>query len=80
MRNCRAAAPDGGRALVVETVVGEIGEPDFAVLSDMGMMCVTGGIERDLAEYDALFAASGWRRGKTYPVGAGYSSMELDAV
>ena len=80
LRNCRAAAPGGGRALVVETVVGEIGEPDFAVLSDMGMMCVTGGIERDLAEYDALFAASGWRRGKTYPVGAGYSGLELEAV
>jgi hypothetical protein len=80
LRNCRAAAPDGGRALVVETVVGEIGEPDFAVLSDMGMMCVTGGIERDLTEYDALFAASGWRRGKTYPVGAGYYGLELDAV
>jgi hypothetical protein len=63
----------------VEAVVGGIGEPGFAVLSDMGMMCVTGGIERDLAEYDALFAASGWRRSKTYPVGAGYSRLELHA-
>jgi hypothetical protein len=80
LRNCRAAAPDGGRALVVEAVVGEIGEPDFAVLSDMGMMCVTGGIERDLAEYDALFAVSGWRRSMTYPVGAGYCGLELHAV
>jgi SAM-dependent methyltransferase len=80
LSNCRAAAPGGGRALVVEAVVGEIGEPGFAVLSDMGMMCVTGGIERDLAEYDALFAASGWRRGKTYPVGAGYYGLELHAV
>jgi len=51
-----------------------------AVLSDMGMMCVSGGVERGLAEYDARFAASGWRRGKTYPVGAGYFGMELDAV
>ena len=80
LRNCRSAAPDGGRALVVETVIGEIGKPDFAVLSDMGMLCVTGGIERDLGEFDTLFAASGWRRGKTYPVGGGYYGMELDAV
>ena len=80
LRNCRAAAPDGGRALVVETVVGEIGQPDFAVLSDMGMLCVTGGIERDLAEFDVLFDASGWRRGKTYPVGGGYYGLELAAI
>jgi hypothetical protein len=80
LRNCRSAVRDGGRALVVETVVGEIGQPDFAVLSDMGMLCVTNGTERDLAEFDALFAASGWRRGKTYPVGGGYYGLELDAA
>lgn len=80
LRNCRSAAPGGGRALVVETVIGEIGKPDFATLSDMGMLCVTGGIERDLEEFDTLFAASGWRRGKTYPVGGGYYGLELDAV
>ena len=80
LRNCRSAAHDGGRALVVETVIGEIGKPDFATLSDMGMLCVTGGIERDLEEFDALFAASGWRRDKTYPVGGGYSGLELEAV
>lgn len=80
LRNCRAAAADGGRALVVETIVGEIGKPDFAALSDMVMLAVTGGIERELDEFDAMFAASGWRRGKTYPVGGGYSGMELTAV
>jgi hypothetical protein len=46
----------------------------------MGMLCVTNGIERDLAEFDALFAASGWHRSKTYPVGGGYFGLELDAV
>lgn len=80
LRNCRAAVNDGGRALVVETVIGEIGKPDdFACLSDMVMLCVAGGMERDLDEFDALFAASGWRRGKTYPVGAGYFGLELHA-
>jgi hypothetical protein len=44
------------------------------------MLSVTGGIERDLAEFDELFTASGWRRGKTYHVGGGYFAMELDAV
>jgi hypothetical protein len=81
LRNCRSAAPEGGRAVIVETVVGDVGTPgDFAALSDMGMLAVTGGIERDLAEFDELFAASGWRRGKTYPVGGGYYALELDAI
>jgi O-methyltransferase/methyltransferase family protein len=80
LRNCRASVRDSGRAVVVETVVGEIGKPDFAVLSDMGMLAVTGGMERDLEEFDVLFAASGWLRGKTYPVGGGYFAMELTAA
>jgi hypothetical protein len=46
----------------------------------MVMLSVTGGMERDLDEFDALFAASGWRRGKTYPVGASYFGLELEAV
>ncbi|SMD26369.1 methyltransferase [Kibdelosporangium aridum] len=79
LRNCRAAVQDGGRALVVEMVIGEIGKPDFATRVDMNMLAVTQGMERDLDEYDALFAASGWRRTKTYPVGGGYSLMELTA-
>ncbi|MFC3996270.1 methyltransferase [Nocardiopsis sediminis] len=80
LRNCRSAAHDGGRALVVEMIIGDIGKPDFATLSDMGMLAMTNGMERDLDEFDALFAASGWRRDKTYPVGGGYHGMELVAV
>lgn len=80
LRTCRAAAPAGGRALIVETVIGEIGKPDFAVLSDIGMLCVTNGTERSLEEFDALFTATGWRRGRTYPVGGGYFGLELHAV
>jgi hypothetical protein len=83
LRNCRAAAPDDGRALVVEAVIGETGEtgePDPAVLSDMTMLSTTAGMERDLGEFDALFAASGWRREKTYPVGPGYYGLELRAI
>jgi hypothetical protein len=80
LRNCRAAVNEGGRVLVVEMVIGEIGKPDFATRADMVMLALTDGMERDLDEYDALFAASGWRRSKTYPVGGGYFGMELVAV
>jgi hypothetical protein len=80
LRNCRSAVRTGGRALVVEMVIGELGAPDFATRVDMNMLNVTRGMERDLAEYDALFAASGWRRTATYPVGGGYSVLELSAT
>ncbi|GAB2991205.1 methyltransferase [Streptomyces pseudoechinosporeus] len=81
LRNCRSAAREGGRALVVEMLVDhEIGKPDFATIADVTMLCVTGGIERDLDEFDALFAATCWRRGRTYPVGGGYYAMELEAI
>lgn len=79
LRNCRSAARPGGRAVVVDTVVGDVGSRgDFSALADMVMLSVTGGLERDLTEFDELFAASGWRRGKTYPVGGGYYALELD--
>jgi hypothetical protein len=71
LRNCRSTARDGGRALVTETVIIDIGKPDFAALSDMSMLSVANGMERGMEEFDALFAASGWRRDKTYPVGGG---------
>lgn len=80
LRNCRAAVNEGGRALVVETVIGEMGKPDFATRMDMLMLNMTRGMERDLDEYDALFAAAGWRRSKTHPVGSGYSALELVAL
>ncbi|MFI6374721.1 methyltransferase [Streptomyces sp. NPDC050546] len=81
LRSCRSAVNEGGRALVVEMVIGEIGQPDdFATRSDMAMLTMTNGMERDLDEFDALFAASGWRRSKTYPVGGGYFGLELVAV
>jgi hypothetical protein len=80
LRNCRSAAGPGGRALVVEMVIGEIGKPDFSTRVDMNMLNVTRGMERDVDEYDALFAASGWRRTATDPAGAGYSILQLKAV
>lgn len=75
LRHCRSAVNEGGRALIVEMVIGELGHPDFATLGDMTMLALTNGMERDLTEFDALFTASGWRRAKTYPVGGGYFGM-----
>jgi hypothetical protein len=80
LRNCRSALRPGGRALIVEMVIGELGRPDFATRAYMNMLSVTNGMERDLKEYDALFAAAGWRRTGCNPVGGGYSMLTVEPV
>lgn len=80
LRNCRRAADAGARALVIETLVGDIGKPDPAAMLDMNMLAASEGQERDLEEFDALFAASGWRRTGVSPTHSLYSLVELEAV
>ena len=80
LRNCRASARPGARMLVVETVVGELGTADPASVLDMNMLACTNGRERDLAEFDTLFAASGWRRVGLSPTRSMISLLEVEAV
>jgi len=80
LRNCRAAARPGARAVVVEAVVGATGEPSFAAVLDINMLASTTGQERDLDEFDALYAASGWRRTRTVPTRTPQVIQELEAV
>jgi O-methyltransferase domain/Dimerisation domain len=80
LRNCRASARSGARAVVVENVIGEIGAPGFEPLADMHMLAMSPGQERDLPEFDALFAASGWRRVSVTPTGSAFKMIELEAV
>jgi hypothetical protein len=62
LRNCRAALPAGGRLVVIDYLVGEFGAPGLPTMMDMNMLVMTGGKERDIAEFDALFASTGLRR------------------
>ena len=81
LRNCRAAARPGARAIVVEAVIAEVGKPDYGHLIDMTMLTAAGGQERDLGEFDALFTDCGWRRVAIRPTRwAQYSIIELEAV
>jgi hypothetical protein len=80
LNNCRRAARPGARALVVEAVVAEPGEPDPAALLDLNMLVATEGKERDLEQFDALFAASGWRRVGLSSTRSLYTLIELEAV
>jgi hypothetical protein len=79
LKNCRASLQDGGRVIVVDYLIPDIGIPGIAPLMDMNMLDMTGGKERETTEFDALFAAAGLRRTKITPVGA-YAVIETVAV
>jgi hypothetical protein len=77
LRNCREAARSGARMIVIENVIRDVARDRFATLLDMNMLAVTTGQERDLAAYDALFAASGWQRTAVHALPGGRSLLEL---
>ncbi|HEY1822867.1 MAG TPA: methyltransferase, partial [Trebonia sp.] len=80
LRNCREAARPGGRVVVIENVIRDPAKDRFAALLDMNMLAVTSGQEREMAEYDALFAASGWQRAAVHPLPGARSLLELHAI
>src|SRR5262249_40921419 len=61
LENCRDAMNPGGRIAIVETVVGEPGDPGPAALIDMNMLAVAPRPGRPLAEYGGLLSAAGLR-------------------
>jgi hypothetical protein len=77
LRNCRKAARPEARVMVIENVILDPGRDRFATLLDMNMLAVTSGQERDLAAYDALFAAAGWRRAAMHALPGARSLLEL---
>lgn len=62
LKNCRASLRVGGRIIVVDHLVGDPGDPGPAPRMDMNMLVMTGGRERDMDEFDALFDSTGLRR------------------
>jgi hypothetical protein len=70
LQNCRAALVEGGRIAVIDLLVGKTGQPGLAPLMDMNMLGMTGGKERQIAEFDSLLTAAGLRRVKVSTAGA----------
>jgi len=56
--NLHTAGAPACRLFIVEHVIPDDGEPDFAALFDMHMMCWGTGRERTVAEYRQLLEAS----------------------
>jgi hypothetical protein len=58
----------GGRVIVIERILGEVGEPGLAPLMDLNMMVMLTGRERTLAEYCGLLKNAGLRFFKSTPL------------
>ena len=67
LRNVHRAMGDGGRLLLVESVIPPGNEPSFAKLLDLTMLAIPGGQERTEEEYRRLLGAGGFRLGRIVP-------------
>lgn len=67
LSRCAGALSPGGRLFVVESVLPDAPGPSMAKMHDLNMLVLTGGRERTLAEYDALFDAASLRRVRHLP-------------
>jgi hypothetical protein len=68
LERCRRAMRPGGRVIVIEALLGKIGEPGLAPFWDLNMMVMLPGRERTLAEYCALLKQAGFRFDKSSPI------------
>jgi hypothetical protein len=81
LANCRKAMNPGGRVCIVDMVVGTTDAPGIAAtMMDVNMLVVTGGRERDLAQFDGVLEAAGLQRVRTTPISSPYSAIEAVAV
>jgi hypothetical protein len=75
--NCRQAMAEGGRILVIESVIPPGNEPDTGKLLDMFMMLTLSGRERSEAEFVRLFDDAGLRLSRIIPTEAPVSIVEV---
>jgi hypothetical protein len=59
LRNCRRAMRSGGAVLVLEHLLKPGNGRDYTRIGDIGMLALTGGRERSLAEYSRLLRSAG---------------------
>lgn len=76
LRRCRVAIPDGGRLLLIEHVLKPVNEPDPARFSDLNMLVMLGGQERDPDEFERLLADAGFRLSAIIPTASTHSVIE----
>ena len=80
LQRCRVAVPDRGRLLLVEHVLKPVNQPDPARFSDLNMLVMLGGQERDPDEFARLCEAAGFRLAAIIPTASTYSVIEARPV
>ena len=76
LKNIRNAMTTYGRVLLIEAVVSEGNEPDFAKILDIEMLVSPGGKERTAKEYADLYRQSGLKLSRIIPTKSPYSVIE----
>ena len=76
LTNVRKGMTTYGRVLLVEAVVSESNEPDFAKTLDIEMLVSPGGKERTALEYAGLFRQAGLKLSRIIPTKSPYSIIE----
>jgi SAM-dependent methyltransferase len=79
LKRCRESIRPGGRLVVVERLVGEIGEPGLGALMDLNMMVNFTGRERTLEEYRALIEKVGFHFSKVTRIRSPLAVIEATA-
>jgi hypothetical protein len=80
LHTVRKAMQPGARLIVVEGVVpADAATPSAVRYGDLQMMALTGGMQRTLAEYEALFQPTGFGHARTLYFGAN-SIVEARAI
>jgi len=80
LRAVRKVAPANAKLLLVEAIVPNDSKPSWIKMLDIFMLALLNGKERTLAEFEALFAASGFRLDKVTDAGLSMSVLEATAV
>jgi hypothetical protein len=81
LRNCRAVIPESGTLLVIEFILPPLvshADPRLEghLMSDLNMLAVTGGRERNEREWRTLLGTAGFRLAGIYPVGSDVGVLE----
>jgi hypothetical protein len=80
LKRCRQAMRPGGRVIVIEMLLGKIGESGVAPLMDLNMMVMLRGRERTLAEYCGLLKNAGLQLSTSTPIRSPMAVIEAVAA
>ncbi|WP_170937304.1 MULTISPECIES: methyltransferase [Rhodomicrobium] len=76
LRNCRRRLLPNGRIILVEWIIGDLGDGGMAPLMDVNMMVLLSGRERTFEEYRRLLETSGFRDVRMTPTNWGLTVIE----